>query len=86
MHHVGMQSTREILLAKIDAFQAKHDIKDSAFGRMALNDEAFMFRLRGGASVKDKTIDRLHEFMTAYPGRVANQCSRKDRPRARARA
>lgn len=59
-------TAREELLTDIEAFIAKHELRPTHFGLQALNDPAFVFRLRQGKSVRSDTIDRLREFMRDY--------------------
>ena len=85
-------STRDKLLIDVESFLALHDMRDTKLGILALNDPAFVSRLRNpDKKLWSDTIDRVYAFMASHEkalGRVstANQSSRRDRPRARARA
>jgi len=63
----------EQLLAEIDAFMARDDvrIKESTFGRQALNDSKFVRRLRGGMSISVDRFERVRAFIRNYQPRRA---------------
>jgi|JI10StandDraft_1071094.scaffolds.fasta_scaffold364195_3 hypothetical protein len=63
------------ILAQIDAFCARHDLAETRFGRMALHDPSFVYRLRAGADVRRSTIMKIRKWMADY---------RPSRPRRRA--
>lgn len=63
-------SGREQLLLEIDAYLAEHGISQTQFGREALNDTAFVSRLRRGTDVRMETADRVRAFM-ALPRKQA---------------
>lgn len=54
------------LLVRIDAFLVKHQMADSRFGTMAVNDPSVISRLREGREPRSKTIKRLNSFMDDY--------------------
>lgn len=71
-------SIRDQLLADIERFLARTGMDHTRFGKEALNDPAFVSRLRAGKDVRTKTIERIRTFMASRP--LAR------RPRAEARA
>jgi hypothetical protein len=76
-----MMTTRDKLLADIDAFLTKADMLPSKLGRSALNDPGFVDRLRSGADCTTGTADKLRAFMAAWkppkprPKRAAAQAA-----------
>lgn len=58
-------STRDAFLADIRAFLAKHDMAADVFGKLAMNDVAFVYRLRE-RDIRASTIDKVRAFMAAY--------------------
>lgn len=62
-------TAREQLIAEIEAFLAKHRMSPTAFGRLVLNNKAFMIKFRGGADVRTETADKLRAFMASYNAR-----------------
>jgi hypothetical protein len=67
-------STRDTLLAEIEAFLARHRMPETTFGKICLNDTAFVSRFRSGSDVRSRTADKLRQFMRDYkaPKRVAS--------------
>jgi hypothetical protein len=59
-------STREKLLAAIDAFLARHEMPQSQFGIEAMRDPSFVMRLRAGGQLRSDTIDKVEEFIRDY--------------------
>lgn len=65
-YSAGM-TAREKLLAEIDAFLEKHDMRETTFGIKAVNDPALVSDMRyHGRSVRIDTAEKLREFMTSY--------------------
>lgn len=58
-------SDRDRLLAEIEAFLKSEGMNPTDFGRGALNDTAFVSRLRNGSDVRSKTAAKVREFMVA---------------------
>ncbi|WP_426163036.1 hypothetical protein [Sandarakinorhabdus sp. DWP1-3-1] len=55
------------LLAEIEAFQARHSMADSTFGRLAVNDWKFLRSLREGKRrLWPETIAKVRKFMEEY--------------------
>lgn len=65
-----MSSSREQLLAEVEAFLKRESIAPSQFGQDAVNDRSFVGRLRRGADVRLETADRVRAFMERYTGNV----------------
>jgi hypothetical protein len=59
----GGMSLKQTLLDDIEAFLASTGMKHTAFGSRALNDPAFVTRLREGKDIQTKTIERVRAFM-----------------------
>lgn len=55
--------TREKFLADVEAFLTATGMAPSMFGREAVNDPAFVQRLREGIDPRTRTMDRAYEFM-----------------------
>ena len=54
-----------MLLREIIAFCAYWEISEAGFGRAALNDAAFVGRLRAGKNVTVKTLDKANLYLRA---------------------
>jgi hypothetical protein len=61
-----MTTSREQLLAEIEAFIANHAMSATAFGEIVINDRHLVRRLRAGGSVTLDTWDRIRAFMADY--------------------
>lgn len=60
-------TAREKLLAEIDEFCEKHNMRETAFGIKAVNDPALVSDMRyHGRSVRIDTADKLRAFMASY--------------------
>lgn len=53
----------ETLTQEIDSFIARHGMTDTGLGMAAIKDGKIVHRIRSGANVTVRTIDRLREFM-----------------------
>lgn len=73
--YCGDMDSRQQLVNEIEAFLAKHEMGAPEFGRLAMNDVAFVYRLRQGRDVRASTADRAREFMRDFRP--------LDRPRAK---
>jgi len=51
------------VLSEIEAFLQRAQMTPSGFGRRAMNDEKFVFRLRQGGNVTAKSLDRARDFI-----------------------
>ena len=67
-------STRDQLLAEIEAFLACHNMAASTFGRLAINSHKIVHRLREGKDITTASADQLRAFMRDFPA------ERKPRP------
>lgn len=64
---VWPMSTTDSLLEEIADFLRRHEMSQSRFGELALNDRGFMTRLLSGErSPTARTIDRLRTFMSKH--------------------
>ena len=61
-----MASTRDILMADIEAFLLRYDMAHTTFGKRAVNDVAFVQRMREGKDPRGSTIDAVRKFMDSY--------------------
>lgn len=55
------------LLYEIEQYLARNNISPSTLGKHAINDKAFVTRLRCGAAVRDGTVERVRKYMSDYP-------------------
>jgi hypothetical protein len=51
------------LIEEIESYCRRHEMAESTFGRMAVNDGKFVGRLRSGRTVTTKTLTRVRDFM-----------------------
>lgn len=58
---------RENLLKDIGSYVRVARIKETTFGRLAVNDGKFVGRLRSGKQVTLKTVDRVYLFIGDNP-------------------
>lgn len=54
------------LLREIEAFCAANHIRESRFGRDAVNDTAFIPQLRSGREPRRATVAKVRHFMATY--------------------
>ena len=54
------------LLNDIEAFCRTHQLKDSRFGRAAVNDTTFIPQLRTGREPRRVTVAKVRRFMATY--------------------
>jgi aspartate carbamoyltransferase catalytic subunit len=59
------------LLHEITRFCEKHEMAESRFGELALNDKPFVKQLRGGRRVWPATEDRIRKFMADHEASLA---------------
>ena len=55
------------LVRKIEAYCRTHEIAETTFGRMAVNDGKLIARLRDGASITLATADKIEKALAAPP-------------------
>lgn len=70
-------TTAERFLADIEAFLVAKRLDATAFGRLAMNDPTFVFRLRKGRQVSLRTMDRAKTFMESYVSDADRQAGDK---------
>jgi len=58
-----MADDTQSLLRDIDAFCGRTGIAQTTFGRLAVNDGKFVARARSGATVREKTRERVYAFI-----------------------
>jgi len=58
--------TMESLLTDIKAFCASHNIAQTRFGELAMNDKPFVGQLENGRRVWPDTEAKVRAFMAAY--------------------
>lgn len=56
-------TTRENLLAEIEAYLIKHQVSPTAFSIAATGDRTFVRTLRAGREPKSDTIDRVKAYI-----------------------
>ncbi len=64
-------SIQDSLLKEIEAFLADKHISETAFGIAAINDGKLIARLRAGANMTLRTLDKVREYLDAAPTREA---------------
>lgn len=62
---VRLMSLTQKLLADVEAFLDEIRMAETTFGLRALNDGKFVSRLRSGAGITIKTLDRVNTYMAA---------------------
>lgn len=78
-----MSTLREQLLAEIERFLRVHEMRETTFGREAVNDTAFVSRLRAGRDPKTSMVDRVRGYIARHsaPPRPKSGRNRK-RPKS----
>lgn len=74
-----MSTLREQLLTEIDSYCEAAGMKETTFGRLAVNDGKFVGRLRDGKDITIGTFERIRDFIAAKA-----PLSNTDTPRAAA--
>lgn len=62
-------STHDKFLSEIEAFLTEESMRPTTFGIRAMNDAKFVTKLRDGADVTTRTMDRVRQFICEYPKR-----------------
>lgn len=75
-------STRDKLLAEIDAYLAASGINQSDFGERAMGNRSFVARLRHGMNITIESMDKVRAWMASHP---LDRPTPKKRARADAR-
>ena len=70
-------TTQETLLAEIEAFLIERGMRATNFGIAAMNDRAFVFRLRSGKTLYSTTIDKVRAYMQRERARPLAQKRRR---------
>ena len=63
-----MTTIADQLLADIEAFLDRYEMKPTTFGWLSCRDKATVRRLREGLGITSKRIDQIREFMRTYEG------------------
>lgn len=61
----------EQLLTDIEAFCREHQLSDTRFGELALNDKPFVIQLRNGRRCWPETEEKVRGFMASYRSEAA---------------
>lgn len=68
-------STKSAFLSDVNAFLERHSMTATTFGLKAVNDVAFVHRLRKGSDTKLSTMDKVRAFMAAYDKKKRSKVS-----------
>lgn len=79
-------STRDKLLAEIEAFLKRHAVRPTAFGQLAVNDAKLVSELRAGSDITTGRMDKVRVFMRDYAEKAAAEKLGRPNRRAVARA
>lgn len=79
-----MSNARTRFIAEIESFMSKHGLEATTFGKMCLNDTAFLHKLREGRNPRLDTVEEVRAWMADYKAR--KQARPKSRPLAGAAA
>lgn len=64
--HTNVHSMMNELLDDVEDFMATWGLTASRFGREALRDPQFVYRLRGGSQCLPRTVARVQAYMADY--------------------
>lgn len=59
-------NTQGQLLSEIEAFLRNRKMKETTFGRFAVNDGKFVGRLRAGGSLTVTTLEKVRAYIKQY--------------------
>ena len=59
-------SIRDVFLNEVEDFQARHKMSDYKFSMLAMDDKAFLTRVKQGRDVQTRTIDKCLLFIKQY--------------------
>lgn len=79
-------STRDRLLAEIEAFLKRHGVRPTVLGQLAVNDAKLVSELRAGADITTARMDKVRSFMREYAEKAAAEKLGRPNRRASARA
>lgn len=63
------------LLRDIEAFCRTHHLRESRFGRDAVNDTTFLPQLKAGREPRRATVAKVRHFMATYKAPAAEQAA-----------
>ena len=75
-------TAREKLLAEIEAFLKRADMDHTRFGTLAMNDTAFVTKMRRGRNVRIDTAERARAYIAAWKPPKKNPKRAADRAAA----
>lgn len=75
-------SIRDELLTDIERFLRRTGMDHTRFGKEALNDPAFVSRLRSGKDVRTRTVERIRKFIADNRRSLARRRRAEVRPAA----
>ncbi|WP_120300177.1 hypothetical protein [Sphingomonas sp. PP-CC-1A-547] len=61
------------LIRDIETFCRTHHIRESRFGRAAVNDTTFVPQLRAGREPRRATVGKVRQFMASYQPTLIEQ-------------
>jgi hypothetical protein len=64
-------SIQSELLAEIESFLSGCDMKETTFGRLAVNDGKFVGRLRAGKNIGIGTVERVRGYIAEHTANEA---------------
>lgn len=62
------------LLEQIEAYLEQNGVSPSTFGRMAIGDPRLVADLKAGRRPRQRTTDRLLNFLIIAEGRIPDDC------------
>lgn len=65
----------EQFLAEIEEYLASMAVAPSMFGRIALNDPGFVYRVRNGGECRPSTMDKVRAYMAANPPKATDRAA-----------
>ena len=74
-HYLRRMSTHDDLLAKIEAFLKRTDMKASTFGRRAVDDGKLVPYLREGRSITIRRMDQILAFMAEWEKKTSEKAA-----------
>jgi len=58
---------RDQLISEIDSYKSMHGLSDKKLGETLMRDPTFIYRLRNGAGVTLRTVEKIRAHITAAP-------------------
>ena len=79
-------TTREKLVAEIEAFLKRHSVSATRFGELSVNDTKLVFELRDGSDITTARMDKIRAWMREYAEKAAAEKLARPKFRAVARS